>query len=310
MKVPSTQPPGQWNSAQVAEILGVPQVTLRTWDNRYGIGATHRDAGDRRRYSAADVDRLRRMRGLLAQGYPAREAASAALAGSAANVAPAARIERIGSAADELSSGVLAGLLDDSLATLGAARTWSSVVAPVLRDLGDRWNSGEDCMASEWTLSAAASAALDRHLPLVDETSLIAPVILACGPVERHELPVKMLYAALRENGVPAVYLGGMVPGQVVSGFVRQLAPSVVLLWSMTSSTADLPLLRALREDGIAVHPVGPGWVPAATGPEEVAATFDDALRVAGQAASARARPDPAAQRPRRRRSSPVSRRR
>ncbi|SEP53942.1 MerR family transcriptional regulator [Amycolatopsis saalfeldensis] len=310
MAVPLTSPPGQWNSAQVAEMLGVPQVTLRTWDNRYGIGASHRDSGDRRRYSAADLDRLRRMRGLLAQGYPAREAASAALAGSAANVTPDARIASIGSAADRLSSGALAGLLDDSLATLGAARTWSSVVAPVLRDLGGRWNDGEDCMAAEWTLSAAASAALDRHLPIVDEVSLRAPVVLACSPAERHELPVKMLYAALRETGVPAVYLGGMVPGQVVSEVVRQFAPSLVLLWSMTSSTADLPLLRALRETGLGVCPAGPGWVPAATGPDEIAETFDDALRVASAAAEARDRPRPAAQRPRKRRPSPVSRRR
>ncbi|MDT8915169.1 MerR family transcriptional regulator [Amycolatopsis sp. PS_44_ISF1] len=307
MAVPPARTPARWNSAQVAEILGVPQVTLRTWDNRYGIGASHRDSGDRRWYSAADLDRLRRMRGLLAQGYPARTAASTALAGTAADVPPHARIASIGSAAGRLSSGALAGLLDDALATLGAARTWGSVIAPVLRDLGDRWNDGEDCMAAEWTLSAAASAALDRHVPVVDEASLAEPVVLACSPGERHELPVKMLYAALRETGAPAVYLGGMVPGQVVSEVVRRFRPPLVLLWSMTSSTADLPLLRELRGAGIGVCPAGPGWVPAVNGPEPVAETFDDALRVAS---GARARARAVAQRPRRRRSSPVPNRR
>ena len=44
--------------SSVADELGVSASTLRTWERRYGLGPTGRQAGARRRYMPEDVERL------------------------------------------------------------------------------------------------------------------------------------------------------------------------------------------------------------------------------------------------------------
>ena len=46
-----------WSIRRCAEVTGMPQSTLRTWERRYGLGPSARTAGGHRRYSAADLDR-------------------------------------------------------------------------------------------------------------------------------------------------------------------------------------------------------------------------------------------------------------
>ena len=50
--------------AAVARRLGVAPSTLRTWERRYGLGPTGREAGTRRFYAPSDVAVLDRMRRL------------------------------------------------------------------------------------------------------------------------------------------------------------------------------------------------------------------------------------------------------
>lgn len=65
----------RWTAGYVAEILGISPVTLRSWDSRYGLGPSVRKPGQQRRYSDSDVERLKRVRRLTAEGMRIREAA-------------------------------------------------------------------------------------------------------------------------------------------------------------------------------------------------------------------------------------------
>src|SRR3954471_18989458 len=59
-----------------ARRLGVAVTTLRTWHQRYGLGPSHHIAGQHRRYTPEDMDRLQVMRRLTAQGVAPAEAAA------------------------------------------------------------------------------------------------------------------------------------------------------------------------------------------------------------------------------------------
>ena len=61
----------------LAERLGVSPSTLRSWDRRYGLGASDHRPGERRRYGPADVVRLERMRALTQSGVSPADAARA-----------------------------------------------------------------------------------------------------------------------------------------------------------------------------------------------------------------------------------------
>ena len=58
---------------------GVSPELLRAWERRYGLLRPMRSAGGLRLYTPADVERVRVMRGHLADGLAAAEAAALAL---------------------------------------------------------------------------------------------------------------------------------------------------------------------------------------------------------------------------------------
>ncbi|WP_143664729.1 MerR family transcriptional regulator, partial [Streptomyces sp. NRRL B-24572] len=62
----------------VARRLGVSPTTVRSWDQRYGIGPAVRADGRHRRWSPADLAVLDEMCRLTASGVPPAEAARTA----------------------------------------------------------------------------------------------------------------------------------------------------------------------------------------------------------------------------------------
>ncbi|HET6707883.1 MerR family transcriptional regulator [Amycolatopsis sp.] len=258
------RPGGAWTPGKVAELLGVSPVTLRTWAARYGVGPTLRADGRHRRYSDADVRRLQYMRRLIDRGMRAREAAAAAFSGAGEAVPELSverRVEELERAAEGLEFAALAALLDETLDALGPAAAWTEVLVPVVRHLGGRWLRGDVCFASEWALTGEISLALQRYSAGFANTPPGRAVLLACCPQERHGLPMEVLRAALAEVGIPAVYLGRLVPAETTVAVAAKLDPVVVFLWSMSAGTADDPLVRRLRQRGFDSVTAGPGWV-------------------------------------------------
>lgn len=86
----------------VARHLGVSPTTLRSWDQRYGIGPAAREGGRHRRWAPEDVAMLEEMCRLTASGVPPAEAARAARTARTAGSA--------GSAGTAWSAGTVAGV--------------------------------------------------------------------------------------------------------------------------------------------------------------------------------------------------------
>ena len=61
---------------QVSQMLGVPVPTIRSWERRHQVPVANRTPGGHRRYSNEQLDALRRMRDLVAQGSRPVDAAA------------------------------------------------------------------------------------------------------------------------------------------------------------------------------------------------------------------------------------------
>ncbi|MEV0590053.1 MerR family transcriptional regulator [Nonomuraea cavernae] len=72
----------------VARRLGVPAPTLRTWNQRYGLGPSRRSPGGHRRYDEGDLLRLEEMNRLIKSGIAPADAAAQALRLSLPTEAP------------------------------------------------------------------------------------------------------------------------------------------------------------------------------------------------------------------------------
>lgn len=252
-----------WTAGAVARMLAVPPSTLRAWHRRYDIPPTADGDGQHRRYSAAEVTALLRMKHLIADGVGARSAAELAFHPSA--IGAVARPQDIVAAGLRLDTAALAATLDHHFAVDGVVDTWQRLCCPALNLLGGQdAEDVEHCADVVHLLSWAITAALHRVTATGDHTSHGRPaVLLACTEGERHVLPLDVLRTALSQRGVPALLLGTEVPDPALRDAVRRAepTPAALVLWAHSPETARTALTRS-RVRGTTTRLVlaGPGW--------------------------------------------------
>lgn len=259
-------PPVVWPVGHVATMLGVPAVTIRSWEARYGMAPQGRSPGHHRRYTSDDVARLRRMQRLIAAGTPAGDAArlSAVVPDSIdhqVEVPATQQIEELLAELEVFKVREVAMRLDEAVQRHGVQSSWEEVVAPAMRRLGDRFQDQADCTEIETLLADQTALVVNRYTSSqATATGGTRPVLLVCCPGERHWLPLKVLQGALLERGTPALLLSPELPADAVVRAVGRAAPRAVALWSLTTRPAQAVLRRRLIRRGEEVVAAGPGW--------------------------------------------------
>ncbi|MGS2809962.1 MerR family transcriptional regulator [Nocardia sp. MW-W600-9] len=240
----------------VADRLGIPTATLRSWNRRYAIGPAQDRPGRHRLYTAADIALLERMLRLIRDG--ASPAGAAAAARGRPAVLVGSRAELL-DAAFALDSSISVDLVEAHVRAYGVVRTWDELCRPAFADIVARQGAGENCIDVEHLLSWSIAAVMQRvQAPpvVVDRT-----VVLACTGGETHSLPLEVLRAALAEQGVGARMLGADVPTvALVGALARPAGPTSLLLWSQRESTALTSAVLAGLDAGAQVFAGGPGW--------------------------------------------------
>jgi len=244
----------------VAERLGIPTATLRSWTRRYGIGPSQQRPGKHRLYAESDIATLEQMLALIQTG--------ASPAGAAAAVTgrptPPDRGDRdsLLTAAFAFDVRAVSALLTAHLAAYGVLDTWNLLCRPAFAAIVERQLGGEGCIDVEHLLSWSITAALHARTPPAASGKTPAAV-LACTSGETHALALEALRAALIERGVNAWMLGADVPTVAIADAVARIGgrPDVVL-WSQQESTALTSAIRVCADAGARVFVGGPGWDP------------------------------------------------
>ncbi len=254
----------------VADRIGIPTATLRSWNQRYGIGPSGHRPGRHRLYTEADIAVLERMVVLVRAGASPARAAS-----SARGPAPTeGDISPLLTAVFALDSAAATSLLISHIRTFGVAATWNHLCRPAFADIVRRQGAGEGCIDVEHLLSWCIASAVHRSAP-PPPAAEPAAIILACTSGEAHALPLEVLRGALAERGTPANMLGPDVPTHALADTLTRTPPHpTVVLWSQQDSTALTSAVRTCTEAGARVLLAGPGWADAALPPD--AATVDD----------------------------------
>src|SRR5271165_2675696 len=142
-----------------SKLTGLTPDTIRKWERRYGVVDPRRDVRGIRRYSEADINRLRELRSATDLGYPIGEAAllkpeelSALLRANSAP-APTFRTGLRSRRPDSFTRAVLSGLrrydgeqVDRMLAAASHLLTPTEfvfdVMSPLFHDIGEAWRKG------------------------------------------------------------------------------------------------------------------------------------------------------------------------
>jgi DNA-binding transcriptional MerR regulator len=237
--------------------VGVTPERLRAWEKRYDLMTPDRTSGGFRLYSDADVARVERMLAHLERGASAAEAAR--LARQAPAVAePSAvgpvrldgEVARLRASLEAFDGAGAHAVLDELLTTFALETVLRDVVLPYLRDVGDRWQSGDVTVGQEHFASNLLRA---RLLSLAQGWGQgVGPrAVLAAPPGDHHDLGLIMCGLSMWRQGLRVIFLGADSPIDTLITTVRTIRPALVLLSAVDPAALDA-VGDSLRE--LSVH--------------------------------------------------------
>jgi len=252
----------QLRIGELARRTGVATELLRAWERRYGLLTPDRTEGGYRLYSHDDVQRVRRMRELLATGLSAAEAARQAASEppAPAGVAPTAASAELRRALEQLDDADAHAAFDRLLADYSTGAVLAGVVLPLLHELGSGWERGEISVAQE---HFASNLLRGRLLGLARgwDRGSGPRAVLACPPGERHDLGLIIFGLSLRELGWRITFLGADSPPDTILETVQRLQPEALVLAVTDAARLEhvAELARRLRGAVTAVWVGGAG---------------------------------------------------
>ena len=248
----------------LARLTGVTTHAIRIWERRYNALAPSRTVGGARLYTDADVQRLRLIKKLLERGYTISAIATldmaelARLAPLDAAPSPAGGSEsdaRAQATVDDLLGAIAELDLERAGRTLQQASNAFSphdlvtqVLAPALDQVGQRWESGQLCIASEHAASAMLRTQLGGLLA-AQPVGGKAPTVCTTPAGEQHELGALLAAVVVAMHGRRAIYLGANLPATQIAEAVRLAkAGSVALsLVGLSAEAARVELMALCK---------------------------------------------------------------
>jgi methanogenic corrinoid protein MtbC1 len=225
------------NIAALAQRTGVPQDTIRKWEQRYGVLRPERTSGGQRRYTELDVARVEWLKARLEEGYRIGEAAALLGPGAQAPLSADDLRHALLDATLRSDVGELTVLVAQSLALWPADEAFATVLAPVLTEVGQRWEDGGLTVAQEHLLSATVRSAIQALLADV-RADVRGVAVLACAPGESHEIGLLMLAVLLRADGWQVAYLGADTPVGDAVALAADIGANVLCFSAGTSESA------------------------------------------------------------------------
>ncbi|QTH42781.1 MerR family transcriptional regulator [Cohnella sp. LGH] len=212
-----------YSMKKASELLGIPVVTIRAWENRYGVISPTRSVGGHRQLSEVDLSRLRFLKNQIQNGLRISEAAKLLLQSGPTPPKHAAEQETTGWKLDGLVDKLYTDLIrfnsteadhtiDLAFALYDFEDTFRHIFVPVLYRVGAEWESQKVSVLQEHfateTIMRRVSA-LFRVFPINPNLPVVAAF---CPEGERHHLGLMSFSLFLRKRGVNVLYLGPDTP--------------------------------------------------------------------------------------------------
>jgi MerR family transcriptional regulator, light-induced transcriptional regulator len=272
-----TGPVSHFTIKAVSQATGLTVETLRAWERRYEVVRPSRDA---------DVARLRLLRSATELGHTISRLASLAdedlaklVAASGGQARPGTArgqtyVDRALDAAEHSDPGGVEEVLTSAIALLPPNEVIHTVIAPLVREIGDRWHRGVVSIAQEHMVTDIVRRlviAVSRGYLRTDNGPCL---VLATLSGERHELGILMCSWLAATRRYHTHYLGADLPASEICHFALEVDARAVLI-SLVMPENHVPVMEQLRElaaglrgkceiwiGGFAARQLGPDAVP------------------------------------------------
>jgi DNA-binding transcriptional MerR regulator len=248
----------QFTIKAVSQATGLTVETLRAWERRYDVVRPARDAAGRRTYSVADVARLRLLRSAIDRGHTISrvaqlgEPALLALVDDSASAGhDLARgrnfVERALDAALHSDPAGCEEVLMTAIALLPASEVIHTVLAPLVREIGERWHRGEATIAQEHVVTDIVRRLIISVSRGIPRDAGSPCLVLSTLAGERHELGILMCSWLAAARRCQTHYLGADCPAAEIARFALEVGARAVLI-SLVMPENSVPAMQQLRE--------------------------------------------------------------
>ncbi len=285
-----------FNIAAVERDTGLSKDVLRMWERRYGFPVPSRDSNGERCYPAEQVDRLRQIKRLMDLGHrPGKLIATPPeeLGGLASRRSTSATVDM---AADDGELSELLALIkqhdaaayqqamQQRLARQGLQRFVQDTVAPLTRQVGEKWEDGSFEVFEEHLYTELTKRLLRQAIATLPGGPRGPRVLFTSVPEEAHVLGLLMVEALFALEGAECIPLGTQMPLlEIGRAAAAHQAEIVALSFSGAFPQRQIPgLLHQLRlilpeKTALWVGGSGVARVPRSSDAELIT-TLDDAL--------------------------------
>lgn len=204
----------------VSAITGINPVTLRAWERRYGLVKPRRTDTGHRVYSARDIDKINRAIALVERGHSISQVAAMLEAASNSVAAPddvagntwSDYRTRMLTAISAFREDELDEIYNEILALFSLSIVNSEVIVPLLKQLGERWETGAGSIAEEHFFAFYLRNKLGARFHHRGQRNLGPLLISACLPRDSHEAGLLLFSLAALDQGYRLVNLGANMP--------------------------------------------------------------------------------------------------
>jgi len=239
----------------VARLTGLSVHVLRSWERRYGAVRPQRTPRGSRRYTEADVARLRLLGAAVDDSHPISALAPLSDASISAllephGYTPGRPFDEVLGAIARLDAREVGRLLAFQLFARGPRGFARVFVLPLFVEIGARWEGGRLTIIAEHMATFAVGSLLGGALRAAPLRERRQPILFSTPSGERHEFGVLVAALVAASAGADAVYLGADVPASEVAGAAAQLNARAIALGVVALDPADsAAYLYALRGD-------------------------------------------------------------
>lgn len=230
---------GRYTVNEVEERTKVSGSTLRQWERRYGFPKPERSDSGYRLYCDADVSSIEAMKRFIAEGVPASKAAELVK-----------RLEPVSSAASTLI-GLQQALVEAFIAldetqadrifseahSLHTVEAVLELARKTMVEIGTLWHQGHILTTTEHFASAYVAGRLRALMSLMGNSKTAPSVIVACAPLDQHELGALTLAVLLRRAGYRVYYVGANTPVRELREMANALRPLGVMISASSSES-------------------------------------------------------------------------